>query len=455
MLRAAALCLAAIGVAGAACGGASSPKTAAVNKAATATPRPTPTPIPSRYELLPNGGLGVIGVAYNRIVDEHITPVDEAALLAAAWRGVQSVAGMSDLPVPPAPAFTGDRATDVGLFADAWMGLPANLREFPPTRWTAISAMAESLNDCHTYFLGPSLNPGGPSDQDRSLSGYGMTLTGRPALVAEVEKEPWSPAAAAGLQPGDMLVSIGGQDIAGKGPLEVLRLLADGDEGSNVEIRVQRPDRPDSVALRLNRSTYEPVNIQTRVLDGSIGYVRIHDWMDPRLTQRLREALLRFDKKKVTKWLIDLRGNPGGLVTADPISLFLYDGVAVRGRRRDGVIEEDQAARDTLPAKPLDVLVDGGTASMSEIFALSLQEHQLARLIGTKTDGCIGETLVDDIGDGSGLAVTFETVLGPVTGAELNGVGVTPDQVVERTAADIVTGRDPQLDAAVADLKGR
>ena len=383
-----------------------------------------------------------------------MTPVDEAMLLSAAWDGVQTAASMAQVAVPASPSFTGDRATDIARFRDAWLKLPDTLRDFPPTRWIAISSMAESLHDCHTYFVGPSLNLGGDEPQDRALSGFGMTLTGRPPVVAVIETNPWSPAAVSGLQPGDTLLSIDGEDTAGKGPLDVMRLVGDGEEGSNVEIRAQRPGQPGPITVTLNRSSYAPINIQERVLDGGIGYIRIHDWSDRRITQRLREALSRFNKSKVKKWIIDLRGNPGGFVSPDPISLFYTDGVAIRARQRDGSITEDQATGDALSGvKPLDVLVDDSTASMSEIFALALQEHHVAHLVGTKTSGCIGATFVDDIGDGSGLGVTFETMLGPVTGADLNGIGITPDEVVPRTVDDIVGGRDPQLEAAIADLK--
>ena len=450
------IALAAIAVISGACSNSSGETKTPIHRAPTATPRPTPSPLPSQFSLLENGGLGVIEVAFNRIVDEHVTPVDEAALLAAAWDGVRRVALSEGQPAPEAPSFTGDRQVDLERFRRAWLTLPPDLIIYGPTRWTAIASMARSINDCHTYFLGPELPNSGGDPQNRALSGYGMTLTGRPPVVAEIETEPYSPAAVARIQPGDSLLSIDGEDTTSMSPLDVLILLDGHEEGSNVDIRLQRPGQADPLTVTLNLAAYTPQNLQARVLDGGIGYVRVHDWLDLRLTSQLRTAFARFDKSNVKKWVIDLRGNPGGIVTADPISLFLPDGVAIRGRRRDGIVEEDPATGFVLPSlKPLDVLVDEGSASMSEIFALALQEHHVARLVGTKTDGCIGETMIDDIGDGSGLAVTFETMLGPVTSAELNGIGIAPDVVAPRTVEDLSAGRDPQLDAAIADLSGQ
>jgi carboxyl-terminal processing protease len=98
------------------------------------------------------------------------------------------------------------------------------------------------------------------------------------------------------------------------------------------------------------------------------------------------------------------------------------------------------------------VLTNNRTGSVAEVFAAALQEHGKAFLIGATTNGCAGYTDIRDLGDGSSLAVTTHVNLGPVTGAQLNGVGVVPDLTVARTADDIANARDPQLDAAVAHL---
>ncbi len=453
-----ALCgaLAVIGALGTACNSGPPPRSTPDTRGILPpTPRPTPTELPPPQVLLANGGLGVVEVALNRLLDEHVTPPDEAALMTAAWEGVRKSATLVDLP-PPAPIeFSGDRAADLVRFESAWRGLRPDFRGFPGTRWTAIQSMAESLNDCHTYFLGPRLvDPSAAPQQDRALSGFGMTLTGKPAVVAEIEKEPWSPAATSGLQPGDTILDIDGQSTDGKGPLDTLMILADGDRGSNAAVRVRRPGQAEPMTLTLNRTDYEPVNVQSHVLDGGVGYIRVHSWSDEQATRKLRQVLNDLSGSKTPGWIIDLRGNPGGILNVDPMSLFFADGTAIRQKLRNGSIEDDPANGAVLPKlKPIIVLVDDGSASMSEMFALALQEHHIAKLVGSKTAGCIGGTYSADNGDGSGLAVSFATMLGPVTGTALNGIGITPDEVVERTAEDLAAGRDPQLQAAIAELK--
>ena len=148
-----------------------------------------------------------------------------------------------------------------------------------------------------------------------------------------------------------------------------------------------------------------------------------------------------------------MRGNPGGRLDTEAISLFVKDGVIVRDRGRDGQVEEESARGDALPVvRPSVLLTNNRTGSVAEVFAAALQEYHAAFIIGANTNGCVGFTDVAPLGDGSSLAVTTHVNLGPVSGRQLNGAGVAPDQAVVRTQDDITNGRDPQLDAAVALL---
>jgi carboxyl-terminal processing protease len=185
----------------------------------------------------------------------------------------------------------------------------------------------------------------------------------------------------------------------------------------------------------------------------NIGYVRIRHFTDIGVKADLQSALQSFDRQGVGSWIIDLRGNPGGRLDTPAISLFVRDGVVVRSRTRGGALEEDRATGDLLTnIRPIVLLTNNRTGSVSEIFAAALKEYGVAQTVGTNTNGCVGYTDVRDLGDGSSLAVTTHVHVGPVSNKELNGVGVQPDVVVGRSEADIANARDPQLDAAVGLL---
>jgi carboxyl-terminal processing protease len=160
-----------------------------------------------------------------------------------------------------------------------------------------------------------------------------------------------------------------------------------------------------------------------------------------------------FERRGMTGWIIDLRGNPGGRLDVEAMSLFVREGVVVQARGRDGATEENRASGQALAAlRPTVLLTNNQTGSVAEVFAAALQEYGAAHVIGANTNGCVGYTDVQYFGDGSSLAVTTHVNLGPVSDVVLNGVGVTPDQFVARTQDDIANARDPQLDAAVAYL---
>jgi carboxyl-terminal processing protease len=230
--------------------------------------------------------------------------------------------------------------------------------------------------------------------------------------------------------------------------------VINGDEGTVVDVSLRRPGADDPVEATIRRERVVPPNIESRVIDATVGYVRIRHFTDLGVKEDLQRALEAFDTQGVASWIIDLRGNPGGRLDTPAISLFVRDGVVVRNRGRNGAIEEERATGDLLTSiRPTVLLTNNRTGSVSEIFAAALKEYGVARTVGTNTNGCVGYTDVRELGDGSSLAVTTHVHLGPVSNKELNGVGVLPDLVVGRSENDIANARDPQLDAAVGLLR--
>jgi carboxyl-terminal processing protease len=447
----------ALGVALAACGVADgdptptpSPTSTAV---ATATPiGPAATATPDLEVLLKDGGIAVIQIAYDRLLDQYIDPLEPVGLLSAAWDAMASEAQAEGLSPPGKPSFGGTRDDVLAAFAQAYVPFANAVDDPTDLRYAAIRGMAASLRDCHTFFLNPVASDTLIGERAGTGSvGIGVELAGVPPLVTEVY--PNGPAARAGVLVGDRIAAVDGADASGFGPAATFEVI-NGDEGTSVTIALRRAGAPAPVVVTVARERVVPPNVESRVMPGAIGYVRIRHFTDLGVKADLQNALQAFDRAGVTSWIIDLRGNPGGRLDTPAISLFVRDGVVVRSRARGGALEEERATGDLLTTiRPTVLLTNNRTGSVSEIFAAALKEYEVARIVGTNTNGCVGYTDVRELGDGSSLAVTTHVHLGPISSRELNGVGVQPDLVIGRSENDIANARDPQLDAAVGLLQ--
>lgn len=418
----------------------------------TSTPAPpTPTPTPDPAVLLRDGGIAIVEEAYNRLLDEYIDPLDPGTLLRQAWQGATAEASAQGVGAPSAPLLAGDRTNDFSAFRAAYTTLVGGAPDATQIRYAALRTMASSLNDCHTFFLTPVTSDTILETRaGEGAVGIGVELAGVPPLITEVIAG--GPADVAGVLVGDRIATIDGADAAGMGPAAALERI-NGHEGTSVHLRLRRPSAGQLLDLTIPRERVVPQYVEARVLDGGIGYVRIRNFIDGGVHDRLREVFDDFEREGVTAWVIDIRNNPGGRLDADAAGLFIPEGVVVRNRGRGGKLDEYTASGDVLPAlHPAALLIDDRTGSVSEMFAAALQEYGVARLIGEPTNGCAGFTDLRPLADGTSLAVTTHVALGPVSGAMINPNGVQPDQWVARTQTDVANGRDPQLDAAIAYL---
>jgi carboxyl-terminal processing protease len=441
------------------CGGSDSAPTAAPTLTAvpaTATPAgPTATPTPDLAVLLRDGGISIIQTAYDRLLDEYIIPLQPQGLLAQAWSGAAQEAWAEHLSVPAAPVYTGDRVTDFAAFRAAYVPLANSVQDAKKIRFVAIRTMAASLNDCHTFFLTPTSSDSllGAREGKGSV-GIGVELLDVPPAVTEVIAG--GPADRAGIRPGDRVIAVDGTDTSAMAAGPAFDLI-NGDAGTSVTLTLRRAGQSAPITLTMTRERVVPQNVETRIINpgtpGAIGYVRIREFIAGGVAQQLRDALTGFESRGVTKWIIDIRGNPGGFLDDDAASLFIKEGVIVRRRGRDGATGEDRASGKVLPViRPTVLLANDRTGSVAEMFAAALKDYGIAYVIGTTTNGCAGFTDIQPLGDGSSLAVTTGETDMPRTGKPLHGVGVVPDETVARTQTDIANGRDPQLDAAVAHL---
>jgi carboxyl-terminal processing protease len=322
----------------------------------------------------------------------------------------------------------------------------------------AIHGLVASYNDPYTVFVEPAPREVERDELRGSFGGIGATLARNDAgdLVLTVMRD--RPAARAGVQDGDILLSVNAKPITAEMTVEEVVALIRGDVGTKVRLTLRRPGTPDPFTAEVTRERIETPSVEWRVLDeaGHIGYVRI-SLFGERTSDELKAALSELADQGVTKLVLDLRGNGGGLVDAavDTTSFFLRGGQVMREVKRGGQERFYPVKQVSSPADDweLVLLVDGATASASEIMAGALRDQNRAILIGEKTYGKGSVQQVHELPDGSSLHVTVARWLTP-NRHQIDHTGLEPDVVVTIAAEDRDAGRDPQLARAESWLKG-
>jgi carboxyl-terminal processing protease len=310
--------------------------------------------------------------------------------------------------------------------------------------------MTRSLNDCHTFFLPPQRSEVLDSIRTgRGSGGVGVELAPvKPSYVRETIRD--GPAQKAGILPGDYVLTVDGQDVTSLG-IEVIADLLRGEPGSAVSVQVRRPATGAVISFPLTRDLVKPPVADGRILDSGYGYIRMRSFTtEGTLLAEMDQIVAGFEAAGVTGWVLDLRDNPGGDSDLVLDGRFVGPLVSERTLLRDDGLEVNSGEGDPYPGHPIAVLVNGGTASVGEIFASMLQDYGRGRVFGTQTAKCAGFVSLEQYPDGSTLGVTIAHALTPKTEKPLWQTGVIPDQTVRQTQDDIAANRDPVLDAAVA-----
>ncbi len=306
----------------------------------------------------------------------------------------------------------------------------------PEAAYKAIREMLEKLGDPYTRFMDPDEFRNMQIDTSGELTGVGLQLgedkkTKELVVVSPIDG---SPAAKAGILSKDKILEIDGKSTKGMDINAAVKLIR-GPVGTQVVLTLQRGDRTISYTLERARIELHPVSFSDRPKDGAapIGYIRLTQFSANAATE-MRDAIQKLESQNVSGYVMDLRSNPGGLLYAsiDIARMWLNDGAIVSTVDRNGETDRQQANRTALTTKPLVVLVDGGSASASEILSGALQDNKRAVLIGTKTFGKGLVQSVRNLGDGSGMAVTVAKYLTP-SGRDINKHGIDPDIKVELT----------------------
>ncbi|HEY9828192.1 MAG TPA: S41 family peptidase [Stenomitos sp.] len=327
--------------------------------------------------------------------------------------------------------------------------------------YESIRQMLASLEDPFTRLLLPAQYRSLQTSTAGELTGVGLQIsvstdTGHLEVIAPIEG---SPAAIAGLQPGDQILAIDDISTASLTLDEAAEHMR-GPRGSTVLLQVQPQDRPDqvkTVSLKRDRIEINPVRGEIRKTENGkpFGYIRLSQF-NANATKQMKEAIQKLEAQHVEGYVLDLRNNPGGLLQAgiEVADFWLDAGPIVYTVDRHGVLGSFEASGPALTHAPLVVLVNRGTASASEILAGALQDTGRAKLIGERTFGKGAIQSLFDLSDGSGLAVTVATYETP-NHRNINKVGIQPDLAVAAENLDLntfATLQDRQYLAAITSL---
>ena len=264
--------------------------------------------------------------------------------------------------------------------------------------------------------------------------------------VQEVYKD--TPAEEAGMKEGDVLLSVDGDDVTGMSLSEVVDLVK-GEENTKVSVTVRRAG--GNVDLEMTRKIVETQTVETEMKDGGVGYLKITEF-DTVTYEQFQNGLESLEEAGMTGLVVDLRDNPGGNLdtVCQILDLLLPEGTIVYTEDKNGErVDTKTSDEEHQFTKPMAVLVNGGSASASEVFSGAVQDYGIGTIIGTQTYGKgIVQTLYS-LSDGSCLKLTTAQYFTP-DGRNIHGEGITPDIVLEKTAD---AQRDNQLEKAVETVQ--
>lgn len=332
--------------------------------------------------------------------------------------------------------------------------------------YTALRQELQRLGDPYTRFMDSDQYRDLTSQTSGELSGVGIRLRLDPdsKVLTVVEPIANSPASSAGVRSGDQITAIDGKSTQGMTVEDASRLIQ-GEVGTMVTLQINRSGQ-SPFDLPLERARIEVPNVSYELhQEGSdrIGYIRLTEFSS-HAPEQMRTAIENLLEQNADGFVLDLRGNPGGLLQASvEISrLWLDSGSIVRTVDRDGKSDEIKANRTAMTQLPLAVLVDGGSASSSEILTGALMDNNRAVVVGSQTFGKALVQSVHPLADGSGLAVTIAHYYTP-GGTDISHRGITPEVEINLTDAQrqflagnqtlIGTDDDPQYLEAVDALK--
>jgi carboxyl-terminal processing protease len=353
-------------------------------------------------------------------------------LLALVLLGWMSVSRDSH----PLQAETTPQYQDLQLFTDVLSIVRKSYVEEVPMKkliYGAINGMLASL-DPHSGFMPPEMYKEMKIDTRGEFGGLGIEITIRDGVLTVVSPIEDTPAYRAGLQAGDQILKIEDKFTKDMGIMDAVKLMR-GPKGTKITITIMRDSFEKPKEFTLVREIIKIRSVKARNLQDGIGYVRITQFQE-RTADDLHGALTALHEENegaLTGLILDLRNNPGGLLDqAVRVSdTFLSEGLIVytEGREEGSRMKFTAHPKDTEPPYPMVVLINGGSASASEIVAGALKDHKRAVIMGTQSFGKGSVQTIIPLSDDSGLRLTTARYFTP-DGTSIQATGITPDIVV-------------------------
>lgn len=398
-------------------------------------------------------------IAAIRVLQEdYVDQVQPITLLNAAVAVLRKATNLGPDALPDIPAST--PASDGAAQFTAEFQKAAQTGAMPETElaYNATAGMLASLRDSHTFFLDPAAlresrrqisgNPG--------FTGIGVTIVSRKdaggtSWIFVEDVFPGSPAAGAGVKRFDRIVEVDGKPLKDVNVVDASQMIR-GPAGSTAQLVVQRAGR--TVPLSVVRAAIRVPPVEARFASPGVAYLKVFGFSQGAGRALRQEVEALGHDGTIKSAILDLRGNPGGLIVeaASVGGIFLPARTVLARITERGQQPSVLRASGTSPlAKtPLVVLVDGQSASASEILAGAFKDYKRGTIIGEKSAGALGGSVTVPLPEG-GMSVTVERIQTPKNTA-VEAVGITPDVAVTLTVADMERGQDTQLQAALHAL---
>ncbi len=319
---------------------------------------------------------------------------------------------------------------------------------------SAINGVLQSL-DPYSSYMSPELFNEMQTDTKGEFGGLGIEIGMESGVVKVISPIDDTPASKAGIKAGDYIVKIGNEQVQGKSLLEAVKLMR-GPIGTSINLTVRRKNVKKPLEFKITRRIIEVQSVSSKIIGNKkkLGYIRLKSFNENSDKQFLK-TVKNFEKKfNVNGYVLDLRNNPGGLLTQaiNITDFFLDDGeiVSTKGRKVSETRKFFAKKGDEINGKPIIILINNGSASASEIFAGALKDHKRAILLGENSYGKGSVQSIIPLRNGGGMRLTISKYYLP-SGKSISEVGVTPDILVEEDENNFLINseKDNQLNYAI------